>query len=36
VDRFEQEAKAVASLSHPNIVSIFDIGSARYAANVRR
>jgi serine/threonine protein kinase len=27
--RFEREAKAVAALSHPNILSIFDIGNAQ-------
>lgn len=28
LDRFQREARAVASLSHPNILSIFDYGEA--------
>jgi len=26
--RFEQEARAVAALSHPNVLALFDVGSA--------
>src|SRR5262245_26085795 len=29
LDRFEQEARAVAALSHPNVLAIFDIGRAQ-------
>jgi eukaryotic-like serine/threonine-protein kinase len=28
LSRFEHEAKAVAALSHPNIVALFDVGEA--------
>ncbi len=32
--RFEQEARAVAALSHPNILAVFDAGSASTSAGV--
>ncbi len=32
--RFEQEARAVAALSHPNILAVFDVGSAPMSAGV--
>ena len=28
LQRFEQEARAVAALSHPNVLSVFDVGTA--------
>src|ERR1041384_6213209 len=33
-DRFEQEAKAVASLNHPNIMAVFDVGGNYFVSEL--
>ncbi len=34
--RFEQEARAVGALSHPNILMVHDIGDGRHRSRVQR
>ncbi len=34
LDRFEKEARAASSLNHPNIVTIYDIGSSESVAYI--
>ena len=33
-DRFEQEAKAVAALNHPNIMAVFDVGENYFVSEL--